>query len=335
MLGLLATQDLADAVVDRRVGGVLLAVHLEIHVERGPAGAEVRLPLQLHVATGDRQRHFVAVLVVKGDRAVLGVDLLHRHIHHAPRFGVDRQEDRIGLRALFAQRLQHHRHDLVVLLAGAQQHLVELARAVEFARGIELVLEAEGVEEPAQHGVVVMAKALMRAEGVRHGGQRLVHMLCQHLPLRHVARHLAHTVEVVRETHQLGRDVADLFKGALDHRGAQHFAEGADMRQARGAIARLEQDVTLLWRLLGIAFEHPARFFKGPCFAAECRVSGLGHVRSSIFWRPCAQCARGRPFLLLHFLRVNILHRNIPVQRIPRCPTHLPSRSAPKTALSR
>ena len=49
MLGLSAAQHLADAVIDRRVGAVILAIHLEIDIQRRPAGAEIGLPLQFHV----------------------------------------------------------------------------------------------------------------------------------------------------------------------------------------------------------------------------------------------------------------------------------------------
>ena len=92
MLRRAAAEDLADAVVDRRVGLVVLAEHLEIDAERRPAHAEIRLPLQLHVAAGDRQRASRCRLVVEGDRAGLGVDLLHRHVEHAAALRRDRQE---------------------------------------------------------------------------------------------------------------------------------------------------------------------------------------------------------------------------------------------------
>jgi hypothetical protein len=74
---------LADLVIDRRIGPVVLAEHFEVDAKGRPAHAEVRLPLQLHVAAGDRQRHVLAVLVLKGDRAVLAVDGFHRHVEHA------------------------------------------------------------------------------------------------------------------------------------------------------------------------------------------------------------------------------------------------------------
>jgi hypothetical protein len=112
---------------------------------------------------------------------------------------VDRQEDRIGLLALVAQGRQHHLHQRVVAFGGAQEHRVELARAVELGGRDEFVVEPEGVEEAAQHRVVVVAEAFVGAEGVGHRGQRPLEMLAQHVAVRHVLGHLAHPVEVVRK----------------------------------------------------------------------------------------------------------------------------------------
>ena len=122
---------LADPSIDRLVRLVVLAEHLEVDAERGPAHAEVRLPLQLHVAAGDRERRVLAVLVLERDRAGFRIDLLHRHVEHAAGGRRDRQEGRIGFAALVAERRQHHLHDVVVLLGGAQQHRVEDAGLVE------------------------------------------------------------------------------------------------------------------------------------------------------------------------------------------------------------
>jgi hypothetical protein len=83
----LDAQDPADLRIDRRIGLVVLAEHLEIHAQRGPAHAEIRLPLQLHMPAGDRQGDVGPVLIVERDRAGLGVDGLHRHIEHVAGFG--------------------------------------------------------------------------------------------------------------------------------------------------------------------------------------------------------------------------------------------------------
>ena len=238
----------ADAVIDRRVGRMILAIHLEIDPERRPARAEIGLPLQLDAPPGHGQRPFAPVLVVEGDLALLPVHVLHRDIEHAPRLGVDRQEDRIGLPPLLAQALEHDLHDVVIARGGAQEHRVEASRAVELGGADEFILEPERVEEPPQHGVVVMPEALMRAERVGHGGQRFLQMRREALGIGHVARHLAHPVEIVGKADQPRGDVADHLEGAADHGGAQHLAEGADMRQARRAIARLEEHMPLVGR---------------------------------------------------------------------------------------
>ena len=186
---------------------MILAIHFEIDAKGGPAGTEVGLPLQFHIAACDRQRHFLAVFRVEGDGAVGRVHVFHRDIHHPARFGVDRQEDGIGLLALFAQGFQHHFHDLIVFFRRAQQDRVELARAVEIGCADEFVFKPERVEEPAQHRVVVFAKAGMCSKRIGHGCQRLLQVFLQRFGVWHVARHLAHAVQIVGKTDQFGRDV--------------------------------------------------------------------------------------------------------------------------------
>ena len=191
------SQDAADFRIDRRIGLVVLAEHLEIDAQRSPAHAEIRLPLQLHPATGHRQRRLGAVLVIKGDRAGLRVDRLHRHVEHAAGLRRDRQEGRIGRLALCPQRRQHDIHDGVILFRRLQQHRVIGAGPVELGCGLELVGEAETVQETPQAAIHVGAIAVGRAEGIGHLGQRLLQVLGQHVLLRQVVGHLAHAVHVV------------------------------------------------------------------------------------------------------------------------------------------
>jgi hypothetical protein len=70
---------------------------------RGPAHAEIRLPLQLHMPAGDRHGGVATILVGEGDRAISGVDFLHRHVEHAAGNRRDRQERRIGRLPLLTQ----------------------------------------------------------------------------------------------------------------------------------------------------------------------------------------------------------------------------------------
>ena len=277
MVRLPAAQNLADAVIDRRVGAVVLAVHLEVHIQRRPARAEIGLPLQLHIAARHRQRPLAPILVVKGDGAILGIHLFHRHVKHPPGLGVDRQERRIGLLPLVPQACEHDVHDRVIAFRRQPQRVVKTARLVEFGGADEFIFKAEGVQKPAQHGVVVVAEAFKLLVRVGHRGERLLHVLAQHVLLGHVFGHFAHAVDVVGKADQARRDVRDHLKRAADHGGAGHLAEGADMGQARGAIAGFKQHVTFFGVFLFIAFENGARFFEGPGFRRHRGITERGH----------------------------------------------------------
>ena len=280
MLRLLAAQNLADAVIDRRIGAVILAVHLEIDTQRRPTRAEIGLPLQLHLPARHRQRPFAALFVVEGDGMVLLVDMLDRDIKHPPRFRVDRQEAGIGLLTFLAQGRQHDLHDLLITLDRKPQRVVEPAGLVELGRRIELILKPERIQKPAQHGVVVVAKACVFAEGIGDGGQGLLDIGLQQLLLRHVLRHLPHPVHVVGKADQPGRDVADDLEGAADHRRALHLAKGADMRQAGRAIAGLEQHMALFRGLLLVPFQNAARLLERPGFGIHGGVAQRRHDRT-------------------------------------------------------
>ncbi len=103
------------------------------------------------------------------------------------------------------------------------------------------------VEEGAQPRIVVLAEACMGAERVGHLGERLAEMLRQQLLVRHVVRHFAQAIHVVGERDQprLDRVAGQHAEGVAHHGGARHLAEGADMRQARGAVAGFEDHLVL------------------------------------------------------------------------------------------
>ena len=266
-----AAQDLHD--LRRQLGrrNQILAVHLVVDVEREPAAGPVGLPLQLDVAAGHRRLDHRAVLVAIDDRAGIDVGLDHRHLQHAAGLGRDRQEDRIAGAPLRPEGRQHHRLHLVVVLQHRQQHLVEAARLVPFGRRLELVLEAEGIEERPQPRIVGRAeRRMLVAERVRHRGQRLAEMGRQHLLVGHVVGHLAQPVHVVGEAEQPRRHVAQPLERAAHHGGAHDLAEGADMRQARRAVAGLEQHVAFRRRFAAGAGDQLAGFFEWP------RTRGLG-----------------------------------------------------------
>ena len=202
--------------------------------------------LQRPPVTGTVKRSLRFRLLV-GDRAALGVMRQHRHLQHDAGAQIDRQERRIGLRPLLAQRRQHDVHHRVEVFQKLQQRRVEAAGLVALGRRVEFVVEAEGVEERAQPRVVVLAERRMGAERVRHLGQRLAEMLRQHLLVRHVVGHLAQPVHVVGEGDQPRLDlvVGEHAERVAHHGGARHLAEGADVRQAGGAVAGLEDHLVL------------------------------------------------------------------------------------------
>ena len=171
----------------------------------------------------------------------------YRHLQHQAGARRDRQERRIGLRPLLAQRRQHDRHHLVEAPEHLQQRRIETPRRVTGGRRHELIVEAELVEEGAQPRVVVVREAFMGAERVGHFGQRLAQILRHHLLVGDVVGHLAQRIHVVGKRNQPGFDfvVGDDAEGVTHHRGTRDLAEGADMRQAGGAIAGLEDHLVL------------------------------------------------------------------------------------------
>ena len=200
------------------------------------------------MAARDRRLEALARLgIAPDDGAGIELALVDRHLHHDAGLRMNRQERRIGLLALLAQGRQHDRHHGIVALEHGEQRLVEAAGLVAFGRRQELVVEAEGIEEFAQARIVVMGEALMRAERIGHLRQRLAERRGHELLVRDVVRHLAQAVHVVREGDEARRDgVAGQHpEGVAHHAGAGDLAEGADMRQARGAVAGLEQSLLL------------------------------------------------------------------------------------------
>ena len=243
----------------------VLARHFVINGERIPAHRPVRLPLQLAMATGDRRRHFLfGVRVFIGDGAGLGVVRQNGHLQHNAGARRNRQERRIGLRTLFAQRRQHDRHHLFEMRQHAQERLVEAAGGVAGGRGQEFVFEAEGIEEGAQPRVVVLAEAAMGTERIGHLGQRLAEMLLDQVLVRDVVRHLAQAVHVVRKGDQprFHLVVGEHAEGMAHHGGARDLAEGADMRQARWPVAGREND--FVFRLLLQPRDDLARLLERP-----------------------------------------------------------------------
>ena len=196
------------------------------------------------MAAGDRKFGTSAGGVVKDDRPLLHIALQRRHLQHMAGDGADRQERRIGGAPLLAERRQHDGLHGVEPLQQRQQRRVEAAGLVLLRRRQELIVEAEAVEEGAQAGVVVGAKAVVRAERIAHHGQRLVQVLGQHLRVGDALRHLPQPVHVIREGDQACRPViaGQGAEGVAHHGRARDLAKGAHVRQPRRAVAGLEDD---------------------------------------------------------------------------------------------
>ena len=259
-----AAQDAADA--SRQAHGIdqVLARHLVVHAQRAPAHGPIGLPLHLHLAAGDTGLHHSPVGALVDDGAAFRMHFPDRHHQHLAGVRVDGQEGAVGRPPLRPQRRQDDVHDLLVMLQEQRRHRVELTGAIAVGGGAELIVEAEGIQKRAQPRIVVMAEALVRAEGVRDLRQRLADVLRHHLPVRHVARHLAQPVHVVGKGDQPRRHVRQAGKGMAHHGRACHFPEGADVRQAGGAVAGLEQDVALVVGAVPVALQQFPRFLEWP-----------------------------------------------------------------------
>ena len=84
-------------------------------------------------------------------------------------------------------------------------------------------------------------EALMGAERVGHLRQRLAQIGGQQFLIGHVVRNLSQRVHVVGEADQLRFPAGERVQRVAHHLGAGHLAEGADVRQAGGAVAGFEQ----------------------------------------------------------------------------------------------
>ena len=114
----IAAQNLTNLGIERRIVLMIFAEHFEVHAKGRPAHAEIRLPLEFHISACHRQRDFRSVFIVKCDGSRFSVHGFHRHIEYATRGRGDREKRRIGRAAFFAQRRQHHFHDVIEFLQG-------------------------------------------------------------------------------------------------------------------------------------------------------------------------------------------------------------------------
>jgi hypothetical protein len=282
----------------------VLARHLVVDAKRHPSHRPVGLPLALDAAARDRGRRLRSGLRVDvGDGAGGSVARDRRHLQHHPGARRNRQERRIGGTALRPERRQDDRLHLVVSDEHRDERRVEAAGAVRLGRAHELVVEPEAVEESAKAGIVAGAeRRIAVVERIGHLRQRPSEIRPEPLRVGDVVGDLAQAIHVVGEADEPGRNaVAGQHpEGVAHHRGARHLAECADMREAGGAVAGLEQHLAAtaprlvalqqLARLLERPGLRDARGFApfggefGRCHRARCRaempagtiVTGLG-----------------------------------------------------------
>ncbi len=139
----------------------------------------------------------------------------------------------------------------------------------------------------------------MGAERIGHLGERLAEMLPDQVLVGDVVGDLAQPVHVVGERDQPGLDLVrgEGAKGMAHHGGARDLAEGADMRQARRAIAGLEDHLVL--GAAGEARDDLARFLERPGIALLRERPQVGssrghHIGHRVLRARTSAPARGR-----------------------------------------
>ncbi len=154
--------------------------------------------------------------------------------------------------------------------------------------GQKFIIETELIEEAAQAGIVVVRKAFVCTERVGYAGQWLFERGLQQLLVGHVVGHLAQAVHIIGKADKarLALSLGQDFEGVADHRCARDLAKGADVRQSRWPITRLEDDRLLLpARHPFEALDEAARFLERPCLGVGEKVGwngfmGARHIRS-------------------------------------------------------
>ena len=91
-------------------------------------------------------------------------------------------------------------------------------------------------------------------------------MFGEHRLVRHIVRHLAQAIHIVRKFNQSRGRVGQGPERIAHHRRAQHFVKGADVRQTRRTIATFENNRLTIGLAMGIAFQQTPRLFIRPGF---------------------------------------------------------------------
>ena len=266
----------------------VLAGHFVIDTKHEPAHRPVGLPLKLAHPAGDAGLDLGAGIGMKiGDGVTVRMRRDDLGLQDMAAVRADREERAVGGAPLLAEGRQHDVHDGVVIRQHGAKTVIEAARAVAVGRADKLIVEAEGIKKGLEAGIVMRAKGRVRAERVPDRCQRQAEIGLHRRAVRDVVRHLAKPVHIIGETDKTCRRAGHDLEGVPHHAGAHHFAEGADMRQARWPIAGLEQHLAAMTHAIQ-PFDQVARLGKGPGF----RVAGdglqfggdIGHVSCPVFW---------------------------------------------------
>ena len=223
-------------------------------------------------------------LVVKGDLAPRSIDILHRHVKHPTRLGMDRQKDRIGLLPFLAQTGQHdlheRRHSVRRHSAGSRRTvpsdrnraLTGIRTRTRTYRGTAATSRCYGhrscrmrrrTDQAPMSAASACARPASLDWGTLSGTLRI--------PSRSSEKQIS-LVGISEITSNARRTIVV----------RKHLSERPDMRQAAGAVTRLEQHMTLLrWRLL-IAFRNAARLFERPGLGCHRSVAQIGHIEFPI-----------------------------------------------------
>ena len=211
--------------------GQVLAIHFVINAKRDPAHRPIDFPLKLRLSAQDRLRDHVAI-VVKTDKTSFGIHNFDGHLKHHTGFFADRQDRRIGRRALFAQGRQHDVQYTLIIAQHIFQRSIERTAFILRGRRDKFIFKAELIKKMPQHGIVVRSEAFEFFKRVWDARKRFTEMFGQHRLVRHIVGHLAQTVHIVGKFDEPRGRVGQCPECVTDHGGAQDFVEGADMRQA-------------------------------------------------------------------------------------------------------
>ena len=153
-------------------------------------------------------------------------------------------------------------------------YFVEAASRVALRRGKKFIVEAETIKEAPKHRIVMFCKALIFAERVGNPCQRLAEIGLEQLLVGDVVGNLAKSVHIVAKGDQ-PRWVAGQFLIGVAHEArSRDLVERANVRQARGSVAGLEDHRLAVGLAVRPALQQLAGFLIGPGLGSKERQIG-------------------------------------------------------------